>query len=78
MKDFDVYFGFIIISHFNFWLYANDLTFIKLKLPNVINEKENKTAEKKEFKNSDNNAIEENNNVSDIKNKYDNNSTINQ
>ena len=78
MKDFDVYFGFIIISHFNFWLYANDLTFIKLNLPNVINEKENKTAEKKEFKNSDNNAIEENNNVSDIKNKYDNSSTINQ
>ena len=78
MKDFDVYFGFIIISHFNFWLYANDLTFIKLNLPNVINEKENKTAEKKEFKNSDNNAIEDNNNVSDIKNKYDNSSTINQ
>ena len=78
MKDFDVYFGFIIISHFNFWLYANDLTFIKLNLPNVINEKENKMPEKKEFKNLDNNAIEDNNNISDIKNKFDNISTINQ
>ena len=78
MKDFDVYFGFVIISHFNFWLYANDLTFIKLNLPNVINEKENKMPEKKEFKNLDNNAIEDNNNISDIKNKFDNISTINQ
>ena len=25
IKDFDIYFGVVIISHFNFWLYANDL-----------------------------------------------------
>jgi len=77
MKDFDVYFGFIIISHFNFWLYANDLTFIKLNLPNIINEKETKLKEKNDFKNIDNNINEENNNINDIKNKNDN-SILNQ
>jgi len=77
MKDFDVYFGFIIISHFNFWLYANDLTFIKLNLPNIINEKETKIKEKIDFKNLENNAIGDNNNAIDIKNKNDN-SLINQ
>ena len=77
MKDFDVYFGFIIISHFNFWLYANDLTFIKLNLPNIINEKETKLKEKNDFKNLDNNINEDNNNINDIKNKNDN-SILNQ
>ena len=77
MKDFDVYFGFIIISHFNFWLYANDLTFIKLNLPNIINEKETKIKEKNDFKNIDNNINEDNNNTNDIKNKNDN-SILNQ
>ena len=52
MKDFDVYFGVVIISHFNFWLYANDLTFIKLNLPNIINDKESKIKEKSEIKSS--------------------------
>ena len=73
MKDFDVYFGFIIISHFNFWLYANDLTFIKLNLPNIINEKENKEKEKNDLNNTENNIIEENINNSDIKNQNENN-----
>ena len=73
MKDFDIYFGFIIISHFNFWLYANDLTFIKLNLPNIINEKEAKMKEKNDFKNIN----EDNNNINDIKNKNDN-SILNQ
>ena len=77
MKDFDVYFGFIIISHFNFWLYANDLTFIKLNLPNIINEKETKLKEKNDLKNIDNNINEDNNNINDIKNKNDN-SILNQ
>ena len=54
MKDFDVYFGVVIISHFNFWLYANDLTFIKLNLPNIINDKETKIKEKNEIKNNTN------------------------
>jgi len=55
MKDFDVYFGFVIISHFNFWLYANDLTYIKLNLPNIINEKEVKIKDKNEEKNNNDN-----------------------
>ena len=55
MKDFDVYFGVVIISHFNFWLYSNDLTFIKLNLPNIINEIENKMKDKNEVKNNNNN-----------------------
>ena len=69
MKDFDIYFAIIIISHFNFWLYANDLTFIKLNLPNIINEKDNKIKEKSEAKNNNNNSFIEN----DIKNKNNNN-----
>ena len=78
MKDFDVYFGVIIISHFNFWLYANDLTFIKLNLPNIINEKENNTKDKSEDKNNNNdteNKENENDNDNDneIKNKIDDN-----
>ena len=73
MKEVDVYFGFLIISHFNFWLYANDLTFIKLNLPNVVNDKENKIIEKNENKNQENNIIEENHNNSDNKNKVENN-----
>ena len=73
MKDFDIYFAFIIISHFNFWLYANDLTFIKLNLPNVLNEKENQKKEKNEFKVPENIVIEDNHNInSDIKNKDEN------
>ena len=76
IKDIDVYFGFIIISHFNFWLYANDLTFIKLNLPNIINEKENKIKEKNDFKGSEYTIVEENNNIEN-KNKNDN-SIINQ
>ena len=40
MKDLDIYFGIIIISHFSFWLYENGLTFIKLNLPNIFNEEE--------------------------------------
>jgi hypothetical protein len=55
MKDFDVYFGVVIISHFNFWLYANNLTFIKLNLPNIINDRETKIKEKNEIKNNSNN-----------------------
>ena len=71
MKDFDVYFGVIIISHFNFWLYANDLTFIKLNLPNIINDKENKMKEKFEIKANNNEIAGKENN---IKNAGDNNS----
>ena len=71
MKDFDVYFGVIIISHFNFWLYANDLTFIKLNLPNIINDKENKMKEKFEIKANNNEITGKENN---IKNAGDNNS----
>ena len=70
MNDFDVYFAFIIISHFNFWLYANDLTFIKLNLPNVLNEEEKKMKEKNDFKVPNNINGEENNN--NIKNKKEN------
>ena len=40
MKDFDVYFAVVIISHYVFWLYANNLTSIKLNIPTIINEKE--------------------------------------
>ena len=71
MKDFDVYFGIIIISHFNFWLYANDLTFIKLNLPNIINDKETKIKEKFEIKTNNNEIAGKENN---IKNGGDNNS----
>ena len=71
MKDFDVYFAFVIISHFNFWLYANDLTFIKLNLPNAINEQENKIKEKNDLKSIDNN-VSEDINSSGIKNKDEN------
>ena len=71
MKDFDVYFGIIIISHFNFWLYANDLTFIKLNLPNIINDKETKIKEKFEIKTNNNEIAGKENN---IKNGVDNNS----
>ena len=70
MKDFDVYFGVVIISHFNFWLYANDLTYIKLNLPNIISEKDNKMKEKNEIKNNNNNEIDKEN---ENKNKNDNN-----
>ena len=71
MKDFDIYFAFVIISHFNFWLYANDLTFIKLNLPNAINEQENKIKEKNDLKSIDNN-VSEDINSSGIKNKDEN------
>ena len=74
MKDFDVYFGVIIISHFNFWLYANDLTFIKLNLPNIINDKENNIKDKSEDKNNNNDTEnKENDNDNEIKNKTDDN-----
>ena len=71
MKDFDVYFAFVIISHFNFWLYANDLTFIKLNLPNAVNEREIKMKEKNDLKSIDNNISEDNNNT-EVKNKNEN------
>ena len=71
MKDFDIYFGVIIISHLNFWLYANDLTFIKLNIPNLINEKDNKLKEKNEIKINNNTTMENEN-----KNKNDNNINI--
>ena len=66
MKEFDIYFGVVIISHFNFWLYANDLTFIKLNLPNIINDKETKINDKIEDKN---NSIDNDNKENEIKNK---------
>ena len=66
IKDFDIYFGVVIISHFNFWLYANDLTYIKLNLPNINNEKENKLKEKNDIKNNNNNeGDKENENKND-------------
>jgi len=68
MKEFDIYFGVVIISHFNFWLYANDLTFIKLNLPNIINDKENKIKDKIENKK---NCIDNENKKTEIKNKDD-------
>ena len=83
MKEFDIYFAFVIISHFNFWLYANDLTYIKLNLPNVINDKDNKLKENNIFNNNNNefkapedipmDDINNNNNNSDTKNKNENN-----
>ena len=76
MRDFDVYFGVVIISHFNFWLYANDLTFIKLNLPNIINEKEIKMKEKVEVKNN-NNEIAGKENEAKNKNEAGNNIEIN-
>ena len=74
MKDFDIYFGVVIISHFNFWLFANDLTFIKLNLPNIINERENKINDKNEDKNNNNDSENKEN---ENKNKVDENSNIN-
>ena len=38
IKNIDIYFVVIIISHYCFWIYAHDLTFIKLNLPNIIND----------------------------------------
>ena len=73
MKDFDIYFGVVIISHFNFWLYANDLTYIKLNLPNIINEKENNLKDKSEDKNNNNDTIENKENDNKINNKIDDN-----
>jgi hypothetical protein len=55
----------------NFWLYANDLTFIKLNIPNLINEKDNKLKEKNEIKINNNTTMENEN-----KNKNDNNINI--
>jgi hypothetical protein len=73
----------VIISHFNFWLYANDLTYIKLNLPNVINDKDNKLKENNIYNNNNNefkapedipmDDINNNNNNSDTKNKNENN-----
>ena len=74
MKDFDVYFGVIIISHFNFWLYANDLTFIKLNLPNIMNEKENNFKDKNDDKDNSNDT-ENKENDNEIKNKIDDNNS---
>ena len=68
IKEFDIYFGVVIISHFNFWLYANNLTFIKLNLPNIINVKENKIKDKIEDKNKKN-SIDNENKENVIKNK---------
>ena len=77
MKDFDVYFGVIIISHFNFWLYANDLTFIKLNLPNIINDKENKMKEKFEIKANNNEIAGKENNIKNVGDNNSNNIEIN-
>ena len=77
MKDFDVYFGIIIISHFNFWLYANDLTFIKLNLPNIINDKENKIKEKFEIKTNNNEIAGKENNIKNVGDNNSNNIEIN-
>lgn len=60
LKEFDNYFTIIIISHFNFWLYANDLTFIKLNLPNIEIEKNSKMKSKEDNKNSNINNNENN------------------
>ena len=68
IEDFDIYFGVVIISHFNFWLYANDLTFIKLNLPNIISDKENKIKDKIEDKNNSNDSENKEN---EAKNKND-------
>ena len=77
MKDFDVYFGVIIISHFNFWLYANDLTFIKLNLPNIINDKETKMKEKFEIKANNNEIAGKGNNNKNVGDNNLNNIEIN-
>lgn len=77
MKDFDVYFGVIIISHFNFWLYANDLTFIKLNLPNIINDKETKMKEKFEIKTNNNEITGKENNSKNVGDNNLNNIEIN-
>ena len=49
MKDFDIFF-FLIIFHFNFWLFANDLIYIKLNLPNIMNGKKSTIKDKNEDK----------------------------
>ena len=67
MKDFDIYFIFIIISHFNFWLYANNLTFIQLNLPNIFNNKNKNDNIKDNIKDDIKSDIINNNN--DNKNK---------
>jgi len=77
MKNFDVYFGVIIISHFNFWLYANDLTFIKLNLPNIINDKETKMKEKFEIKINNNEITGKENNSKNVGDNNLNNIEIN-
>ena len=77
MKNFDVYFGVIIISHFNFWLYANDLTFIKLNLPNIINDKETKMKEKFEIKTNNNEITGKENNSKNVGDNNLNNIEIN-
>ena len=59
-KEFDIYFVFVIISHFNFWLYANNLTFIQLNLPNVLKDKEKLIKNENESINEDIDSKKEN------------------
>ena len=42
MSNFDPYFAAVITAHFLFWLYINDLTYIKVDLVNIKNETETK------------------------------------
>lgn len=61
LPNFDRYFAVVIISHFNFWLYGNDYTFINLELQkNIFN---NSTQDdKNELKNNINEGVDEDNN----------------
>ena len=59
-KEFDIYFVFVIISHFNFWLYANNLNFIQLNLPNVLKDKEKLIKNENESINEDIDSKKEN------------------
>ena len=61
LPNFDRYFAVVIISHFNFWLYGNDYTFINLELQkNIFNN--SSQDEKDELKNKINDGVDEDNN----------------
>ncbi len=65
IPNFDKYFSTIIIGHFNFWLFGNNLTFIKLDIINddLYNENEDKFNDKDKSKidiNNNENIIEQN------------------
>ena len=69
LPNFDIYLVMVIIGHFNYWLYWNDLSFINLNLfgeEKIFNNNNNNNKNK----NNNNNNNNENNNNNKKNNKY--------